>query len=228
MDTVILAAGLGTRLRPLTNETPKCLIKVSEETLLDRLVAQLSPLVENTYVVIGTEGSCWTKESIEQIRQRDIITVVNEKNATLENAYSLLLGLEEVDSNSEVLVVDGDVIVEDHILANLVEFDDDRLVSREAATPEEKGGRIRTVNGRIDQIQQDDPKGAFVYSGIMKLSGESQTKLTEYLRDSTTFIEPLNQLAAEVSLRNYDTSYRPHGWININNPSRLEMAHEHF
>ena len=35
MRALILAAGKGTRLRPYTNDTPKCLLKIKEETLLD-------------------------------------------------------------------------------------------------------------------------------------------------------------------------------------------------
>ena len=41
MKAVILAAGPGTRLRPLTNEVPKCMVEVDGRTLLERQIEML-------------------------------------------------------------------------------------------------------------------------------------------------------------------------------------------
>ena len=53
MKCVILAAGKGTRLRPLTEDTPKPLIKVSGKTLLDRIVESLPSAVDELIIVTG-------------------------------------------------------------------------------------------------------------------------------------------------------------------------------
>ena len=57
MIGVILAAGMAKRLRPLTDECPKCLLKVGERTLLARTVdAMLEAGIKELVVVTGYRG----------------------------------------------------------------------------------------------------------------------------------------------------------------------------
>ncbi len=51
MKAMILAAGLGTRLRPLTNERPKALVEVAGRTMLDRTLARLRAFAINDVII---------------------------------------------------------------------------------------------------------------------------------------------------------------------------------
>jgi UDP-N-acetylglucosamine diphosphorylase / glucose-1-phosphate thymidylyltransferase / UDP-N-acetylgalactosamine diphosphorylase / glucosamine-1-phosphate N-acetyltransferase / galactosamine-1-phosphate N-acetyltransferase len=53
MQCVILAAGKGTRLRPLTESTPKPLVRVGGKTLLDHIVESLPSAVDELIIVTG-------------------------------------------------------------------------------------------------------------------------------------------------------------------------------
>jgi bifunctional UDP-N-acetylglucosamine pyrophosphorylase/glucosamine-1-phosphate N-acetyltransferase len=56
MQCVILAAGKGTRLRPLTDNCPKPLVKVSGKALLDHIVEALPTAVDELIIVVGYRG----------------------------------------------------------------------------------------------------------------------------------------------------------------------------
>lgn len=56
MQCVILAAGKGTRMRPLTDERPKPLVKVCGKTLLDHIVEALPSAVRELVIVVGYKG----------------------------------------------------------------------------------------------------------------------------------------------------------------------------
>lgn len=56
MKAIILAAGFGTRLYPLTEDTPKTLLKLGSKTILDHLVTKLDPLSGVGEIIVATSG----------------------------------------------------------------------------------------------------------------------------------------------------------------------------
>jgi L-glutamine-phosphate cytidylyltransferase len=59
---VILAAGQGSRLRPLTNERPKCLIEVAGETVLSRTVRTFRQAgISDVCIVVGYKAKAIRK-----------------------------------------------------------------------------------------------------------------------------------------------------------------------
>ena len=51
MNAIILAAGLGTRLRPLTDNTPKALVEVGGKTMLEHQILKLKKTGFNNIVI---------------------------------------------------------------------------------------------------------------------------------------------------------------------------------
>ena len=99
MKAVILAAGMASRLRPLTEHTPKCLLKIGERSLLERSMdAIIAGGISDFVIVTG-----YLHEQIEQFvtsHYADSIKVRfihNEVYDSTNNIYSLWLARPAVD-----------------------------------------------------------------------------------------------------------------------------------
>ena len=68
---VILAAGQGTRLRPLTNDKPKCLVEIDGKSILKRQTSTLREAgIQDIKIVTGYKGNEIEKLGFETIQQR--------------------------------------------------------------------------------------------------------------------------------------------------------------
>jgi len=56
MQVVILAAGLGTRMRPLTDSVPKPLVRIGEKPILERIITSLPSEIDELIIVVGYRG----------------------------------------------------------------------------------------------------------------------------------------------------------------------------
>lgn len=99
---VILAAGLGMRMIPINTETTKGLLKVKDETLIERIIKQLHEVgIVEIYVVVG-----FMKEQYEfLIDQYGVELIVNSSFATKSNLHSLKLAKEHLN-NSYIIPCD--------------------------------------------------------------------------------------------------------------------------
>lgn len=79
MQCVILAAGKGTRLRPLTDTCPKPLVKVAGKPLLDHIVAALPSAVDELILVVGYLGEMIREHCGEEFYGRKVTYVVQEE-----------------------------------------------------------------------------------------------------------------------------------------------------
>src|SRR5262245_18769194 len=79
MQCVILAAGKGTRLRPLTENTPKPLVKVAGKTLLDHIVESIPSSVDELIIVTGYLGHMIQEHCGQEFHGRKVKYVTQEE-----------------------------------------------------------------------------------------------------------------------------------------------------
>ena len=105
MRAILLAAGMGTRLRPLTLETPKSLIEVNGKPLLERQVEFLKEKgITEIIVVTG-----YLNEKFEYLKEKyGVKLVFNDKYDIYNNIYSMYLVREYL---ADSYVIDADVYI---------------------------------------------------------------------------------------------------------------------
>lgn len=105
---VIMAAGLGNRMRPVTNTTPKPLVRVGGKRMIDTI---LSALHENgiweIYVVVGH-----LKEAFAELPEENpgLTLIENPDYLTCNNISSLYYAREHLE---DAIILDGDQLVRD-------------------------------------------------------------------------------------------------------------------
>lgn len=110
MRAILLAAGMGTRLRPLTLTTPKSLTKVNGKPMLEQQVEFLREVgIEEIIVVTG-----YLAEKFTYLEEKYGVTLVhNDKYEVYNNLYTMYLVREYLPNS---YVIDADVFLKNNFL----------------------------------------------------------------------------------------------------------------
>lgn len=120
MQAIILAAGMGKRLKDLTQNNTKCMVKVNGVTLIDRMLHQIEKQrLSRIVIVVGYEG----QKLIDYIATLDIQTPIVYVNNPIydktNNIYSLALAKDWL-CKEDTLLFESDLIFEDAVIDALV------------------------------------------------------------------------------------------------------------
>ncbi|EHJ02087.1 Nucleotidyl transferase [Clostridium sp. DL-VIII] len=102
MRAILMAAGMGTRLRPLTENTPKSLIEVNGMSLLERQIINLREIgIDEIIVLTG-----YLHEKFDPIvKKYNLIKVINDKYDVYNNIYTMYLVRQYL---KDAFVIDAD------------------------------------------------------------------------------------------------------------------------
>lgn len=88
MNAIILAAGMGTRLRPLTNDTPKALVKVNGQPIIERQIEYLKEIGINDIIIM----TGYLHEKFSYLSDKyGVKLIFNDKYDTYNNGYTMYL-----------------------------------------------------------------------------------------------------------------------------------------
>lgn len=184
LKAIILAAGEGSRLRPYTEDRPKCLVEVEGRALLDRQLEVLAAESVDQVVLIGGYRA-------EMLQRPNIGLRLNPRFAETNMVWTLFCA--EADLNGEILLCYGDIVYSRQILHAVLQSRADIAVAIDLDW--ESYWRARNENplddaetlkldadGRILEIGQkpeslDQIEGQ--YMGVMKFSPRGVAQLKQ-------------------------------------------------
>ncbi len=119
---LLLAAGTGSRLQPLTNDAPKCLTDVSGTTILERLVRILrSHGIKRLVVVVGHLDLCIRKALHTSIDGLVIEFILSPRYRTTNNIYSLWMARNTIQES--FVLIESDLVFDSGLLDEMLEPD---------------------------------------------------------------------------------------------------------
>ena len=153
MQAIILAAGLGTRLRPITDDVPKSMVSVNGIHIIEKQIDNLHKACVKDIVVVGGYKADVLKKHLE--RYNGITFVENSRYAETNNWYSLYLALNHTEG-SGFLLMNAEVYFDANIIAGLLEKDKEgnSLIASDSCWYLEESMIIATdENGKITHIR---------------------------------------------------------------------------
>jgi len=127
MQAIILAAGMGRRLKDLTKDNTKCMVKVNGVSLIDRMLHQIEELkLSRIVIVTGYKGEELTNYIKTLSIETPIVYIDNPIYDKTNNIYSLSLAEKEL-TEDDTLLFESDLIFDTSIIRELVDDPRDTL-----------------------------------------------------------------------------------------------------
>ncbi|MBO4601766.1 MAG: phosphocholine cytidylyltransferase family protein [Salinivirgaceae bacterium] len=184
MKAVILAAGTASRLRPLTSNTPKCLLKVNGKTLLERTLDNfISNGITEFLIVTGYLQEMIIDFVKKNYPELNVKFLYNKDFATTNNIYSLYLA-EEFACGNDFILSDSDILFsKDIITALLADKNPDVLAMNRHELGEEEIKIISDSERNVLEISKvcSIEKAVGESVGLEKMSAEYSAALYKEL-----------------------------------------------
>jgi len=186
MKCVILAAGVSSRLYPLTASIPKCLLEVGKYTILERTIRNVLAQGIDRFVIVTGFGAdairLFVASAFPSLR---IEFIHNERFAETNNEVSLALA-SQAFQGEEILLLDSDIVFDPLLLGKLLASGyENCLVVRTTGDFDEEEILVSVdENGKVRKIgkgrKREDVLGESI--GMEKFSGLSAAQLGKILR----------------------------------------------
>jgi choline kinase len=235
LQAVILAAGRGERLRPLTRRVPKAMIPVAGRPILGRMLAALAKAgLRSIVLVLGYRAALIQRYVTQEFARLDVRFLRNPIYARTNTLYSLWVARSAVEGRP-FLLLDGDLVFDPAILrtllrngrGNLIVCDRSRILDGEAVHV--FGNR----DGNIVRIGKDaDGSGQSLGEsiGLARIGGKASRQLFGVARAllrrgaRAQYYEAAFQRVIQEGMRFVTLDVGKSKWVEIDTPWDLHRA----
>ena len=179
---LILCAGFGKRLHPLTQEIPKPLLKIKETTLLEKTMSFIEKLKINKIMLNTFHLSNKIEEFVNKINTKIKIELINDGNEILDTGGGIL-NMVRNTSEKDFLVFNPDTIWEDNYIKYVQEMIDLYfkqkmenillVVNKDSSFDERLNGDFNLVDGKLTRQNNRN----FVYTGCQIINKNIFSKI---------------------------------------------------
>ncbi|CAB3287727.1 UDP-N-acetylglucosamine pyrophosphorylase / Glucosamine-1-phosphate N-acetyltransferase [Methanocaldococcus lauensis] len=221
MDAVILCAGKGERLKPLTENRPKPMIPIAGKPILQHIIEKVEDLVDNIYIVVK-----YKKEKIIDYF-KDYPKVKFLEQGEIDGTGQAVLTTKDYVDN-EFLVINGDIIFEDD-LRGFLKYKY-AIAVKETKNPENFGVVVLDEENNIVEIQEKpkNPKSNLINAGIYKFDRKifdliEKTKISK--RGEREITDAIKQLIKEEKVKGIKLDGY---WNDVGRPWDVLEANKHL
>lgn len=120
MKAIILAAGQGSRLRPLTDNKPKCMVEYNKKPIIDYILEIIEDCGINNIAIVGG----YKQEVLQKhLKNKEIKFYTNEKFDKTNMVHTLFCAEDWIDQ--DIIISYADIIYKKEILQKLIESNAD-------------------------------------------------------------------------------------------------------
>ncbi len=232
---VILAAGMGSRLSPLTDDKAKCLVKVNGKTILDSIIESL---VRSGYkelvIVTGYKSESIHRHFQDTEHPIQVRFIHNEVYYCTNNIYSLQLALKQLDK--AFTLIESDLVFDSDLMDLMKQPDSIALSSFD---PTIHNGTVATLSGNhslekfyIKESANTDKKlykTVNIYSFSRKTSALLHQKISTYIRQDRVncyYEYAIDDLVKSGDLTLKFADFDQGWWDEIDSPEDLKRVEQ--
>lgn len=171
MKVIILAAGTGSRLRPFTENTPKCLFRLGkDETIIEHTIDIVKRNIDGEICVV----TGFKHASIRQLVS-GVTFVYNPFYQVTNSIASLWFAREYLDD--DLILINSDIVFQESLFKEMLQFDRPAFVVLDSSKISEADYKVAVYNGKVVMMSKDLSGFTGEYVGITKLCKDAALSL---------------------------------------------------